>query len=218
MDGYNDDSDRMPYYADLYRAFSGFASLHPIAPDGSGSSANQLLKLNLSDTGDISAIITREKTHPGLYDRIYEKIKQSYPNPCIIQIHEIYNKKVLNAFNSSKAKYPNIPVAEVFHGTKYTTAPEIVKNGFLMSYNVMSAYGKGNYFAAQASYSYNYTRPRNEGLKSDLSYMFLAEILQFPQNFENGNDFMRGDGCSIFAVPDHFCYPKYLIQLHLNAP
>jgi poly [ADP-ribose] polymerase 10/14/15 len=66
---------------------------------------------------------------------------------------------------------------ETFHGTRASSVPVILDQGFIREYNTVSAYGRGTYFARDASYSaddrYTPPDPQNGGLKS----MFIVRIL-----------------------------------------
>ena len=66
---------------------------------------------------------------------------------------------------------------ETFHGTRASSVPVILDQGFIREYNTVSAYGRGTYFARDASYSeddrYSPPDPQNGGLKS----MFIVRIL-----------------------------------------
>ena len=53
----------------------------------------------------------------------------------------------------------------LFHGTKEANLDSITRHGFLRDYNEVSAYGKGSYFAKNASYplAEQYTEPNAKG-------------------------------------------------------
>merc|ERR1712022_11779 len=63
----------------------------------------------------------------------------------------------------------------LFHGTDEETVPKIVQQGFNRSFCGKNAtmYGKGVYFARDASYSSNYTSPDAQGVH----FMFLCRVV-----------------------------------------
>ena len=77
----------------------------------------------------------------------------------------------------------------LFHGTERDTIPKINRNSFNRSFcgKNATAYGKGVYFAVDASYSIDdtYSRPDSQGNK----YMYLARVVV--GDFCVGNDTMK---------------------------
>jgi poly [ADP-ribose] polymerase 10/14/15 len=77
----------------------------------------------------------------------------------------------------------------LFHGTERDTIPKINRNSFNRSFCGKNAtvYGKGVYFAVDASYSIDetYSRPDSQGNK----YMYLARVVV--GDFCVGNNTMR---------------------------
>jgi hypothetical protein len=64
----------------------------------------------------------------------------------------------------------------IFHGTSYEHVETIIAQGFLRDYNDVSLYGKGTYFARDASYSAStaYAKPNP---RTGEQAMFLARVL-----------------------------------------
>ena len=64
----------------------------------------------------------------------------------------------------------------LFHGTERDTIPKVNRNSFNMSFcgNNATAYGKGVYFAVDASYSIDntYSRPDSQGNKCMYLHLF----------------------------------------------
>jgi len=114
----------------------------------------------------------------------------------------------------------------LFHGTTKESSEAINHHGFSRSYagTHAAAYGNGNYFAVNSSYSVSYAKPNIFGHR----YMYLAKVLV--GEFTQGKQGMKappkkGTGTdlydsvvdnvhnpSIFVVfPDNQAYPEYLI-------
>ena len=63
----------------------------------------------------------------------------------------------------------------VWHGSSYDILNKIIRNGFDRSYSTIAAYGKGTYFARDASYSCSsrYSPPHSDGYK----YLLLCKFI-----------------------------------------
>ena len=110
------------------------------------------------------------------YDIINKRIRYSYPNSCICWIEEITNDRIQGAYATYKfniAKKGAINEVQLFHGTSEDAVNSIVASGFNPDYNKASAYGKGTYFAKNASYSFAYMKPNKQGI----SFMFLCDVI-----------------------------------------
>ena len=73
--------------------------------------------------------------------------------------------------------HPEEPINRMllFHGTRQTEPERIYKNfdtGFDLQYAAHGAYGKGIYFARDASYSHGFAHP----LKNGVFQMLLADV------------------------------------------
>jgi Poly(ADP-ribose) polymerase catalytic domain len=142
---------------------------------------------------------------------------------------EVVNDDLKDRYESKKAhlmrlRDGNIKEKQLFHGTKYEYIDNIAKHGFDIQFNKTAAFGKGTYFATNASYSREFTNQD----RGDVSYMFLCDVLigncwQFHNSqeidtnkYDNGVD--RLDNPTIYVCPyNDGCYPKYLIAFHKNA-
>jgi len=87
-------------------------------------------------------------------------------------VKRIQNSALYQPFNVYKMQLEarlgkGIGVRYLFHGTKKGRIDDICKQGFDSRLHTKYAYGKGSYFARDASYSASYT---------DCSTMFLAEV------------------------------------------
>ena len=158
------------------------------------------------------------------FDEIYKRIGSTYPNCCVLYIQEIQNDEILQRFHAKKLEMmntnPNVKQVQLFHGTDDSSIVPICTEGFKREYNKCSAYGKGTYFAQNASYSFNYMKTRKpvskkENDRAQITYMFLADVLLGTYGGINF-DYNGSDG--IFVVSkDDMCYMRYLVAFHKNA-
>jgi hypothetical protein len=144
------------------------------------------------------------------FDDIYEKISKSYPNSCVVWIDEVVNDNLLARYLQEKEDIDKYSEHQLFHGTKPQNINSILLDGFKSEYNVVSAHGKGTYFAKNASYSYNYmTKDNSKGDKHGISYMFLANVLVM-------NNWNKING--IYVIPkDECCFPKYVVAFYKDS-
>ena len=164
------------------------------------------------------------------YDQISNRIRASYPNSCICWIEEVMNPSLRKAYEARRALLfsggagPNSEQL-LFHGTSEEAVNNIASGGFDPTYNKASAYGKGTYFAKNASYSFNYMKSEKNGI----SFMLLCDVLV--GNSCLGSSDMRINTSlydssvdnpanpTIFVTPYAVgAYPKYIIAFHKNAP
>ena len=168
------------------------------------------------------------ETKESIYDSISSRIRLSYPNSCVCWIEENDNKDLYDAYELRKSdimsRRSSINEATLFHGTKENNVTNIATNGFDPLYNKTSAYGKGTYFAKDASYSMNYMHPNSEGI----SFMFVCSVLLGTSCIGSSNlriDTDKYDSAvdrltdpSIVVTPyKDACYPKYIVAFHKGA-
>lgn len=157
-----------------------------------------------------------------LYDEITNKIRDGYPNACILYIEKINNPTLLDNYEKRKESIPDVKEYELFHGTKSENIKSIIDTGFQVKYNTVSAYGIGTYFSTNPSYSmFHYTNID----KSGISYVFLCDVLvgkcqqgshKLQITADNAVDKLSNP--NIYVTPyDDGCYPKYLVAFHKNA-
>lgn len=157
-----------------------------------------------------------------IYDIISKRIRESFPQSCICWIEEIINPSLREAYEARKSKIGN--EQQLFHGTSENAVNAIAGGGFDPSYNTVSAYGKGTYFARDASYSYNYMKTQKNGI----SYMFLCDVLVGRSclgsngaviNTEKYDSSVNSlEKPTIFVTPyADGAYPKYIIAFHKTA-
>lgn len=165
------------------------------------------------------------------FDEIASRIKKSFPDSCILWIDEIKNPDLeeehLLLFEEIKKKRPNIVVTqqELFHGTSESAAKFICDEGFKTEYNTVSAYGKGTYFAKDASYSFGYSTKNSSN--REIVYMLLCSVIVGATEIgtdrkkinthisDNTVDKLK-DPFIVVTPYDKGGIPKYLIAFHKN--
>ncbi|CAB1329071.1 unnamed protein product [Coregonus sp. 'balchen'] len=158
----------------------------------------------------------------------------SCPGNTIIEIERIQNPNLWKSFQIKKQDIDGrndgvINERRLFHATSHTTIGHINDHGFNRSYAGKNdaLYGRGTYFAVNASYSADdkYSKPDGEGRK----YMYLCRVLT--GHFEQGKEGMlepplKGDSTirrydsttndpsnptEFVVFHDCQAYPEYLI-------
>ena len=164
------------------------------------------------------------------YDAISARVRQSYPNSCILWIDEIENSIQIEEHEKlfeqiSKKREPNqIKKLELFHGTAETNIAPIIQDGFQVKYNKIGAYGKGTYFSTVANYSITYAKDGRD----KICYMFLCSVItgiagtygsmQEINITEHDNAVNSHTNPSIYVTPyDYGAIPKYIIAFYKHA-
>ncbi len=172
--------------------------------------------------------------HVGLsdkkYDQIIEMISKSYPNSCIVEILRIYtnpDKETLfmNHFNNFNTKGAKPKIVELFHGTGKDSIESISQEGFMVSKNKISAFGKGTYFSNIAQIALEYGN-KAKTAKQELTYVILADVV-IGTDAVLGNHYVAHDtnrpshyvnnlrDPSYICVPhDNGAIPRYVICFH----
>jgi len=160
-----------------------------------------------------------------IYNTISKRIRESFPNSCICWIEENQNSFLLEAYENKKKTMSQTNEVQWFHGTREENIKKIAQDGFDPSYNKTSAYGKGTYFAKNASYSQGYMIPNKGGI----SFMFLCDVLMgriSPTTRASMNIDTTKYDCAVdnFTNPTILvtpyldsAYPRYIIAFHKNA-
>uniref|UniRef100_A0A6C0I016 PARP catalytic domain-containing protein n=1 Tax=viral metagenome TaxID=1070528 RepID=A0A6C0I016_9ZZZZ len=166
------------------------------------------------------------------YDEIAARVRESFPNSCILWVDEVNNPDLELAHNElfekikekCKEKSKEACQQELFHGTTENAALSICREGFKSSYNITSAYGKGTYFAKNASYSIGYSC-KNAG-HMEIVYMLLCSVIVgtkvcgYSSAVTEDFDVTMVDNIekpTIFVCPqDAGGIPKYMIAFHKN--
>lgn len=163
------------------------------------------------------------------YDRIEEGIRKSYPNSCILWIEEISNPELEELYQKQKAEIEakrGKPCKEIelYHGTKEEAANNIIREGFDPERNSRAAYGKGTYFAKNASYSRDYAPPASD----QISFMLICSVLVGEiciygsmkpidtSKHDNAADNPKNP--SIYVTPYQYgAIPLFIVAFHRNA-
>lgn len=157
------------------------------------------------------------------YEKIETSIRNSYPNSCILWIEEVKNPILEESYQKQKAEIEKkrnkrCQELELFHGTKESIIDIIINKGFDPSANRRSAYGKGSYFARNASYSKDYAPPSTD----DISFILICNLLYCESNCYGCNvsiDISRHDNSvdsisnpSIYVTPYKYgAVPRYVV-------
>jgi poly [ADP-ribose] polymerase 10/14/15 len=163
------------------------------------------------------------------FDEIAGRVHVSFPNSCILWIDKISNTELENAheilFENIRKNRENAKIEklELFHGTTEFSAKIICEEGFKKELNKTSAFGKGTYFAKDASYSFSYST--KESLGNEIVYMLLCSVIVGKciigftnmeiDTLEADNTINKLENPTIFVTPyDKGGIPKYLIAFH----
>ncbi|NXL63137.1 PAR12 polymerase, partial [Chordeiles acutipennis] len=184
----------------------------------------------LPDIGFKLVQLSYNSSEYGKIKRLFEKTMKDY---CIHQLKRIQNPTLWQVFQWQKEQMKKLNKTNwvderlLFHGTSPSHMPAICEQNF--DWRICGThgtnYGKGSYFARDASYSHKYCSSRT-GLYS----MFVARVLV--GNFVQGNPkYLRPpprpsnsnrlfDSCvddlkdpSIFVIFEkHQIYPAYILE------
>jgi hypothetical protein len=162
------------------------------------------------------------------YDSILNSIRATYPNSCIIEIKEVINdddrvqvflknyEKELNLKESTK-------LIELFHGTDENSSYNIIDEGFLISRNKISAYGKGTYFSNSADIAKSYALSRgNKKSQNNLLYVIIADVIVSDMQLGSPPSLVSSASSASSVSPSVSCYvnnvdhPSYFCIPHDN--
>ena len=145
------------------------------------------------------------------YDLVIRAFKQSLPDAKILRVQRVQNKVVWQQYfhcsmMMAQVEHPVLGEQLLFHGTKCNN-PELIyegTEGFDMRFSAQGMWGRGNYFAVNASYSHHYAFDTGEGNHK----MFAAWVLTGKSfNMKNKTDcsltkppFLKEHGCSDTSV------------------
>ena len=98
-------------------------------------------------------------------------------------------------------KQRNVVEKHLWHGSSYDITNVIITNGFDRSYSTVAAYGDGNYFARDSSYSVNprYCKPHSDGFQ----YILLCKVIV-------GDSVQGSSGMKIALKPDGTEYDTFV--------
>ncbi|XP_013206615.1 poly [ADP-ribose] polymerase 14 [Microtus ochrogaster] len=193
-----------------------------IPSNWSNMKQKKLLVVSLQ-TNDPEYIMVANQFHRTCQNFAIEKIER-IQNPALWRRYQA-NKKIMDEKNGHERNEN-----QLFHGTEASSIPHLNSHGFNRSYAGKNAtcYGKGTYFAVDASYSAHdtYSRPDANGKK----YMYYVRVLtgnyttgnqslivpppRDPQNPTDLYDTVTNDDknpCIFVVFYDNQAYPEYLI-------
>ena len=164
------------------------------------------------------------------FDKISARIRESYPNACILWIDEIHNRNLEQEHEDlyqtiiSKRGADKVTKQELFHGTAESNIKSIATDGFQVSYSKIAAFGKGTYFSKYANYSINYS---TDG-KDKICYMFLCSVITGEPsvygNMQEINKELHDNSVDSIKSPtmyitpyDYGGIPKYIIAFYKHA-
>lgn len=166
------------------------------------------------------------------YDEISNSIRKSFPNSCILWIDEVSNpdleEKHEALFEEIRFKRgeDSVKKMELFHGTSEYAVSAICREGFDVTMNTQSVYGKGTYFAKNASYSFSYSQ-KGTTYKDEIVYMLVCSVIVgVTVSGANGvkmdttvvdNTVDNIHQPTIYVTPyDKGGIPKYVVAFHKN--
>jgi len=158
------------------------------------------------------------------FDELEKMVSETCPNECLISIEEVSNMELEKKYQDRRdelARIGEVREARVFHGSRnFSAIHSILKDGFRASFNTVSAFGKGTYFATAYGYSKNYSSLiRGEEYK----VMLICDIsYQKPVRGRSNQSLDPNEGdCwvdsttnpTIFSVPnDDQSIPRYVVR------
>jgi poly [ADP-ribose] polymerase 7/11/12/13 len=160
------------------------------------------------------------------YDEISEMVYKSYNNACILFIDEVKNDDLYASYAAYKSELTEkrgdaVEEKLVFHGTSANVIDVICRDGFDPTKNISSSFGKGSYFAKDASYSKQYMKSTDS---HEVSYMFLAKlavgkcILHTDTDKDFDNYVNNLTMPTIFVTPHRYgAFPQYIVGFYKNA-
>jgi len=163
------------------------------------------------------------------YDSIEDRIRETYPNCCVLWIQEIHNQSMMERFEQRKLLIESergfCHVKSLFHGTSEHAINTIAHQGFSLQKCKVCAHGFGIYFSTSAKYSSNYAVAKT---KNDITYMFLCDVLvgkvKKGSNFEYINKKSYDNFVDNTTRPTMYItpyedaiLPRYIIAFYKNA-
>ena len=158
------------------------------------------------------------------------------PRATIMSISKIHNRACWDSFvqkvkqkvgiraENSEFKENTLLIKPLFHGSSRTDPEVIIRDsvGFKIEYASEGMWGKGIYFAVNASYSDGFAHKDSDGVCS----MFLSKVFVGNANLKKPNDRIRGPpegyhsitgihraGTKVYILYENgLAYPGYLIK------
>jgi len=176
-------------------------------------------------------MLTQVPMSDPIWDTVSDVLQKSWPNMCICWIEKNENNALMESYVIRKERMiamrgeSNVKEMTLFHGTKEASVDAICQNGFQVSMNRVSAYGKGTYFSPSAQMSNGYT---DKSKNTEMSYMFVCKVLFGKCKVGTSNetiDTILYDNTvntlknpTIITTPyDDGAYPEYIVAYYKNA-
>ena len=176
-------------------------------------------------------MLTQVPMSDPIWDTVSDVLQKSWPNMCICWIEKNENNALMEFYVIRKERMiamrgeSNVKEMTLFHGTKEASVDAICQNGFQVSMNRVSAYGKGTYFSPSAQMSNGYT---DKSKNTEMSYMFVCKVLFGKCKVGTSNetiDTILYDNTvntlknpTIITTPyDDGAYPEYIVAYYKNA-
>ncbi|KAM7128063.1 protein mono-ADP-ribosyltransferase PARP12-like isoform 1-T2 [Ciconia maguari] len=167
--------------------------------------------------------------------RLFEKTMKDY---CIHQLQRIQNPTLWQVFQWQKEQMKKLNKSKwvderlLFHGTSLSRMPAICEQNFdwriCGTHGTM--YGKGSYFARDASYSHEYCSSQSGRYRMFVAQVLVGDFVQGNPEYlrpppKAGNSNRLYDSCvddptdpSIFVIFEkHQVYPAYIVEYSSEA-
>jgi hypothetical protein len=155
-------------------------------------------------------------------------IHHSLPRASIVRVYKVVNPVNFLHYQhwcdllKMKLALPDLNETYTFHGTSEASIDSIVKGGFRYRFNGRHNYGRGCYFAREASYSADptYAIPNNKGEK----FIFInrlcvgqtkvgtVDLAAADETFQTAVDVMKNPSLYV-AFDDHQSYCEFLVVI-----
>lgn len=166
-----------------------------------------------------------------IYAELEKMVLATYQNACIVWIEQVVQPDLEHKFDDYCATLPEPNVRRLFHGTGNEIAQRICEEGFRPELNRVSRYGKGVYFAVDAVYSKDYSRPGrdiySQFRRDEIVYLIVSDVATgrtrmgsneavIPAGYDSFCDSPKDP--KIFVVnKKEACCPRYLIAFYPGA-
>jgi len=169
------------------------------------------------------------------FKMVHQLFKRTMAHADIIKLERIQNRYLMDHYITMIQKRQELHPDEsinrllLFHGTRQTDPAAIYRNfdtGFDLQYAAYGAYGKGIYFARDASYSHGFAHPKSHGVYQMLmADVFVGKAYDYNRGGIKGQLVKPPDGYDSICVNTNgfyilynnlHSYPLYLIEYRVN--
>lgn len=134
----------------------------------------------MGEKDEVKLYLVDPETESDEYERVATEFIQTLPNVKILRIQRVQNKTVWQKYLHcvqilQEIDPPILGEKLLFHGTRKNNPKEIYQgaDGFDMRFSRNGMWGRGNYFAVNASYSNSYAFHTEDGIRK----IFAAWVL-----------------------------------------